>query len=71
MNEINSEWRSSGSKEHIKEMKIADLVLLSLFMCNNVMEHCPCPLVLGSAELYFQMDSEWAKWLRVCEGLWN
>ena len=59
MNEINSELKSSGYKEHIKEMKIADSVLLSLFMCSDVMvQHCPCPLALGSAELYFQIDSE-------------
>ena len=72
MNEINSEWRSCGSKEHIEEMKITDLFLLSLFMRSNVMvQHCPCPLALGSAEVYFQIDSEWAHDLRVCEGLWN
>ena len=39
---ISCEWRFSGSKEHIEEMKIADSVLLSLFMCSNVMgQHCP------------------------------
>ena len=72
MSEINSEWRSSGSKEHIKEIKKTDLVLLSLLMCSNLMvQHCPCPLALGSAELYFQIDSEWAHDLSVCESLWN
>ena len=36
-------------------MKITDLVLLSLFMCSNVMvQHYTCPLALGSAEVYFQ-----------------
>ena len=35
---ISCEWRFSGSKEHIKETKIADSVLLSLFMCSNVMD---------------------------------
>ena len=33
---ISSEWGSSGSKGHIKEMKIADSIVLSLFMCSNV-----------------------------------
>ena len=36
--------RSSGSKEHTIEMKIADSVLLSLFMYSNVMvQRCPRP----------------------------
>ena len=42
---ISSERRSFGSKEDIKETKIADSVSLSLFMCSNVMEqYCPRPL---------------------------
>ena len=42
---ISSELRSSGSKEDIKETKIVDSVLLSLFMCSNVMvKRCPHPV---------------------------
>ena len=57
---ISCERRSSGSKEHIKETKIADSVLLSLFMCCNVMDGAKLPtsLAQASAELYFQTDSE-------------
>ena len=59
---ISSEWRSFGSKEHTKETKIAESVLLSLFMCSNVMmQHCSRPLAPASAENYFQTDSEWAQ----------
>ena len=32
---MSSERRSSGSKDHIKETKVADSGLLSLFMCSN------------------------------------
>ena len=54
---ISSERRASGSKEHIKEAKIADSVLSSLFMCNNIMvQHCPPPLAPASADLY-QLNS--------------
>ena len=57
--EICSECMTSGSKEHIQEAKTADLVLLCLFMCSNVMgQHCPRPLVPASEELDFQTDSE-------------
>ena len=67
-NKISSEWRPSGSKEHIKEMKIADSVLLGLFMWSNVMvQHCP--LALALAELYFQTDSEWAKYFKAPENI--
>ena len=56
---ISCEWRFSGSKEHTKETKIADSVLLSLFMCSNVMgQHCPRPRAPASAELNFQTDLE-------------
>ena len=59
------ERRSSGSKENTKETKKADSVLLSLFMCSNVMvQHCQRPLhplVAAPAELYFQTDSECAE----------
>ena len=49
---ISSELRSLGRKEHIKETKIADSVLLSLFMCSNVkVQHCPRPLAPVSAAL--------------------
>ena len=59
---IFSEKGSSGSKEHIKETKIADSVLLSPFMCSNIMvQHFPRPVAQASAELYFQTDSELAQ----------
>ena len=59
---ISSEWRSSGNKENIKEMKIADSVLLSLFMCSSVIvHHRPRPLAPAPADLYFQTVSEWAQ----------
>ena len=49
-------WKQGA---HQRKMKITDLVLLSLFMCSNVMvQHCPRPLALGSAEVYYQTDSE-------------
>ena len=42
--EISYECRSSGRKEQIKEIKIVDTVLLSLFTCSNVMvQHCQRP----------------------------
>ena len=51
---ISCESRFSGSKEHTKETKIADSVLLSLFMCSDVMgQHCPRPRASASAELNF------------------
>ena len=54
---ISSERRFSGSKEN-KGVKIADSVILSLFMCVHVMaQHCPRPLA-PEVELYFQTDSE-------------
>ena len=60
---ISSEWRFSGSKQHTKETKIAVSVLFSLFMSSNVMvQHCPYPLALISAELYFRTDSECVQW---------
>ena len=46
----------SGSMEHTKEKKRVDSVLLSLFICSNVlMQHCPRPLAPASAELYFKL----------------
>ena len=46
----------------MKEKKIADSVLFSLFICSDVMmQHCPLPLAPASAELYFQTDSEYAQ----------
>ena len=53
--QLNTERKfSSGSKEHTKEMKIADSVLLRLSMCSNVMkQHRTRPLAPASAELYF------------------
>ena len=56
---ISCECRFSGSKEHIKEPKLADSVLLSLFMCSYVIgQHCPRPRASASAELNVQTDSE-------------
>ena len=51
---ISSKRRTFGSKEHTKETKTADSVLLSLFMCSNAMLHAH--LAPASAELYFQTD---------------
>ena len=43
-------------------MKTAGFVLLSLFICSNVMvHHCPRPLAPASVELHFQTDSESAQ----------
>ena len=56
---MSSEWIYSGSKEHSKETKIADSVLLSLFMCSN--EWCNiahAALAPASAKLRLQTDSE-------------
>ena len=54
---ISSAWRSSGSKKQIKEKKIEDSVLLSLFMCSNVMvQYCPRPPSSGfSGTLIFKL----------------
>ncbi|MEW8486484.1 MAG: hypothetical protein AB2705_14990 [Candidatus Thiodiazotropha sp.] len=47
-------FRKQGT---VKEAEKTDSVLLSLFMCSNVMaQHCSCPLAPASAELYFQTD---------------
>ena len=59
--ETRSEWRSSGSKEQIKETKIAESTLL--FICSNVtVQHCPRPLAPASAKLCLQTDSKWTQW---------
>ena len=60
---IGSEWRAFGSNEHIRETKVADSVLLTVFICSYVMcNTAPRPIAPASAELYSQTDSEWLQW---------
>ena len=58
---INYLGRSSGSKDYMKEKKIADSVILNLFICSMkyvTTLQCPCPIVPASAEFCFQTDAE-------------